>query len=146
MRDETFADYYEHEHWAEDREDRPEVTDTPIPPAKEEVSTGEISMKELEEAIGKPKSNKAPGPDGIPSELIERLDSESRKVILEQLNDCWNKEVLTKDMNVAKLTIIHKSESTDLPQNYRPTALLNVIYKLLASTIQARTSSKMDGH
>ena len=30
MRAETFADDYEHEHWVEDREDRPEVTDTPI--------------------------------------------------------------------------------------------------------------------
>lgn len=27
---ETFADYYEHEHWAGDREARPEVTDTRI--------------------------------------------------------------------------------------------------------------------
>ena len=34
---------------------------------------------------------------------------------------------------------------TDLPQSYRPIALLNVIYKLLASIIQTRISSKMDG-
>ena len=51
MRAETFADYYEHEHWAEDREDRSEVADTPIHLVNEEVSTDEISMKEHEEAI-----------------------------------------------------------------------------------------------
>ena len=70
MRAETFADYYQHEHWAEDREDRPDVTDTPIHPVDEEVNTGEIDMQELEEAIRKLKSNKAPGPDGVPPELI----------------------------------------------------------------------------
>ena len=126
--------YYKHEHWVEDREDRPEVADTPIHPVNDEVNTGEIDMNELEEAVRTLKSSKAPGPDGIPSELIKCLGSESRKVILELLNDCWNKETLTKDMNDAKLTIIYKKGSTDLPQNYRPIALLNVVYKLSTST------------
>ena len=47
-------------------------------------------------------------------------------------------------MNGAKLAIICKKGNIDPPQNYRPTALLNVIHKLLASIIQARISSKMD--
>ena len=45
MRAETLAEYYGHEHWAEDPEERPEVIDTPIHPVNEEVNTGEISMK-----------------------------------------------------------------------------------------------------
>ena len=79
MRAGTFADYYEREHRAEDRR-RPEVIDTPIHPVSEKVNTGEISMKEFEEAIRKLKSNKAPGPDGIPFESFKWLDSESMKV------------------------------------------------------------------
>ena len=69
MRAETFAYFYEHGRWVEDREDRPEVTDTPVHPVNEEVNTGEADMNELDEAVRKPKINKAPGPDGIPSEL-----------------------------------------------------------------------------
>ena len=65
------------------------------------------------------------------------------KVILEQLNNCWDRETLTKDMNDAKLVIFSKKRGTDLPQNYRPIALLDVMYKLLAPITQARTSSKM---
>ena len=142
MRAETPADYYEYEHWAEDTVDRPEITDTPIHPVNEEVETGDINIQELE-AIRK-HNNKAPGPDEVPPELTKWLDSESRKVILELLKDCWNKESLTKDMNDARLAIIYKKGCTDLPQNYRPIALLNVIYKLLASIIQQGVCSKMD--
>ena len=117
----------------------------PILPMNTEVETGEIEMKELDEAIKKLKNNKAPGPDEIPAELFKWLDGESRKVILETLNECWRNETLIEDMNDARLAIIYKKGGTDLPQNYRPIALLNVIYKLLASIIQARISSKMDG-
>ena len=102
-------------------------------------------MKELEETIRKLKINRAPGPDGIPSELVKWLDSESKKVILDQLSSCWNRETLSKDMTSSKLAITYKKGGTDLPQNYRPIALLNVIYKLLASIIQAKISSKMGG-
>ena len=101
MRAERFADYYEYEHWAEDREYRPEVTYTPTHLVNEEVDTGEIDLQELEEAIRQVKNNKAPGPDGVPPEVIKWLDSESKKVIRELLNDCWNKQSRTKDMNDA---------------------------------------------
>ena len=47
-------------------------------------------------------------------------------------------------MDDARLAIIYKKGCTDLPQNYRPIALLSVIYKLLPSIIQKRISSKMD--
>ena len=76
--------------------------------------------------------------------MFKWLDEQSRKVILETLNECWRNESLINDMNDARLAIIYKKGGTDLPQNYRPIALLNVIYKLLASIIQARISSKMD--
>ena len=110
-----------------------------------EVETGEIKMKELDEAMKKFKNNKAPGPDEIPAELFKWLDEEPRKVILETLNECWRNETLMKDMNGARLAIIYKKGGTYLPQNYRPITLRNVIYKLLASSIQTRISSKMDG-
>ena len=48
-------------------------------------------------------------------------------------------------MNDARLAIIYKRGGTDLPQNCRPIALLNVIYKLLVSVVQAKVSSKTDG-
>ena len=75
-----------------------------------EVETGDIEMKELDEAIKTFKNNKAPGPDEIPAELFKWLDGASRKVILETLNECWRDETLIKGMNDARLAIIPKKE------------------------------------
>ena len=72
----------------------------------EEVETNEITAKELNEAIRKLKNNKAPGPDEIPAELFKWLDEQSRKIILEIINECWRTETLIKDMNDARLAII----------------------------------------
>ena len=115
-----------------------------ILPISVEVETEEITMKELDAANRKLKNKKAPGPDFVPSELFKWLDEQSRKAILETLNECWRNETLISDVNDARLAIKYKKGGTDLPQNYRPIALLSIIYKLLASVIQARISSKMD--
>ena len=138
LRATTFAYYYEQKHWAIEQEDREDISEEPIWPTNTKVETVEITTKELDEAIKKLKNNKAPGPDDIPAELFKWLDEQSRTIILEIINECWRTEPLIKDMNDARLAIIYKKGGTDLPQNYRPTALLNMIYKLLAPIIQAR--------
>ena len=47
-------------------------------------------------------------------------------------------------MNQADLAVIYKKGSTDKPENYRPIALLNIGYKLMASMIQKRLSDAID--
>ena len=49
-------------------------------------------------------------------------------------------------MNDARLAVIYKKGGTDIPQNYRPIALLNVIYMLRASIIQARIAVRWTEH
>ena len=65
-----------------------------IPPNIVEVETGQITTKELDDAIRKLKKNKAPGTYYIPSELFKWLDGQSRKHILATPNDCWRNERL----------------------------------------------------
>ena len=47
-------------------------------------------------------------------------------------------------MNKADLAFIYKKGATDKPDNYRPTALLNILYELMAGMIQKRLSEAMD--
>ena len=47
-------------------------------------------------------------------------------------------------MNDANVAVIFKKGSTENPENYRPIALLNTTYKILASIIQRRMAEGMD--
>ena len=60
------------------------------------------------------------------------------------INSCWEREELFDEMNKADLAVIYKKGTTEKPENYRPIALLNVSYKLMASMIQNRLSDAMD--
>eukprot|EP00972_Heterocapsa_arctica_P067700 9995892-Heterocapsa_arctica.AAC.1 len=84
------------------------------------------------------KNNKAPGPSGVPIEAINLLNGDSKLALLKLLNNCLRDRKVTLDMNQADLAVIFKKGLTDLLVNYRPIALLNLSYKLLASIIQKR--------
>ena len=57
------------------------------------MNTGIITLDELNLAISRLKSNKAPGPDGLPSELYKWLDEDNRTTLLRHLNKCWDRNV-----------------------------------------------------
>ena len=50
LRATTFADYHERKHWATDQDEREDSSEEMILPINMEVVTGEISMKELDDA------------------------------------------------------------------------------------------------
>ena len=58
----------------------------------------------------------------------------------------WNKEEIDKDVLRARLVHIHKKGHTSDLANYRPISLLNTMYKLFASVVQARLSTGIDKH
>ena len=93
-------------------------------------------MDELNFAVARLKSNKAPGPDGLPSELYKWLDEDNRTTLLRHLlrhlNKCWDTEMLEVCMTDVNLATICKNGPTDRPENYRPIALLHITYKIPA--------------
>ena len=152
MRPDTFADYFEKVQWApnEDLELELEVDqqlfepEEPIHDTQVEVRQDSFTREELDVAIGKLKNNKAPGPNRVTPELVKLLGDEGRDRLLELINNCWDKEELFDEMNKAGLAVIYKKGPTEKPENYRPIALLNIGYKLMASTIQSRLANAMD--
>eukprot|EP00972_Heterocapsa_arctica_P025274 3723425-Heterocapsa_arctica.AAC.1 len=52
------------------------------------------------------KSNKTPGPSGVPIEAIRLLDETSKLMFLQLLSNCFNSGKVSRDMNKADLAVI----------------------------------------
>ena len=106
---------------------------------------GPFSQEELQTVLASLKKNKAPGPDGLPNELFQLLDHTAELALLDVYNEIRNKRDMPQEWLEARVVTIFKGKGSDTdPANYRPIALLNVVYKILAAMIQKRLAKHMD--
>ena len=102
------------------------------------------AVEEVKTALKKMKNNKSPGPDGLPIEFFKYLDDSGLAIILDILNECWEKEILPSELELAELVTLYKKGNVENPANYRPIALLNTLYKIYASLLQIRLAEKLE--
>ncbi len=76
-------------------------------------------------------SNKAPGPDGIPNELLKYMPAEHKKMIFQYLLNIYDSASLPqKDNNSNTVLLYKKGDPMDPIKSYRPIGLANSLYKL----------------
>ena len=84
------------------------------------------------------KDGKAPGPDGFTTNFFhlfwEQIKLEVWDLVEESRTLLW----ILPSLNKTFLTLIPKEENSSTPDKYRPTALCNVIYKLISKVIANR--------
>ena len=96
-----------------------------------------FSLEELQTALTKLKKNKAPGPDSLSNEFLLWLDENGEQHLLTTLQGVWDEGKVPDSWKHAAIVTICKGKGLDTdPQNYRPIALLNTMYKVFASIIQ----------
>ena len=106
-----------------------------------------FTLKELTEALNKLKKRRAPGPDQNANELFLLLDDDNLDILLQHYNDIWTSGEVPRNWKEAVVVSIYKGKGTDTdPANYRPISLLNAIYKIFASMLQARLAQEHDSH
>ena len=136
------ATFFATEHW----KPRPkEITATPPLLYDTAHEEGAFTLEELNDAIDTLKPNKAGGPENIITELMKDLDAHNRTALLQLYNDIYNTETIPDHFNEAMVVQIYKTGKTpELYSSYRPIALLNITYKILAKLIQRRLRDTLD--
>lgn len=97
------------------------------------IQTRAFTTNEVEEVVMNLKKNKAPGPDGIKAEIIQKAKDEVIPTLTDLYNICLKKGKFPNLWKRADVVIIKKGEDKDPedPKSYRPICLLSVLGKIL---------------
>jgi hypothetical protein len=97
-----------------------------------------FSESEFDAIIREMKSDTAPGPDGFPMLFFKRFWPNIKHGILHILNDFVLGRTDISRLNFAILTLIPKVLGADLVSQFRPIALINVIFKIISKAFAYR--------
>lgn len=104
-----------------------------------------FDIDELQMAISTTKLGKAASLDGFYPEFLHHLGNRAKFWILKFLHKIFKFSRLPALMMKSKIVAILKpGKSPDNPNNYRPIALLSIIYELLEKLIYGRIGSKIE--
>ena len=90
------------------------------------------------------KPNKTPGPDEISSEMVKWLDGGNRSRLLLHYNDILLHGKYYDSLSLANIASIFKKGDPAKLENYRPIALLQILYKILAALLKYRLVDGVD--
>lgn len=104
----------------------------------------DFTLEELWSAIGKIKTGKAPGPDGIAPEVIREICLALPEEVLDVMNTCLRSGTFPKVWKRATLVLIPKPrKNRSSPLSFRPLCLLDTMGKVLEHLLQARLRREM---
>lgn len=89
-------------------------------------------------AIKELKNNRAPGEDGLPSELFKKGGKPITDKLHKLIVKVWREERIPKDWQGAIILPIFKKGDKELCENYRGISLLSSAYKILSKLILNR--------
>ena len=102
------------------------------------------SLEEIEDAIKSLKNGKAPGADGIPSEVYKYGGPRVVQTLHSFFKTCWDEVELPQDFKDAKIVTIFKKGDRSQCGNYRGISLLSTAGKILAKVLLSRIQQAPD--
>ena len=102
-------------------------------------------MKELDHAIAALKAGRCKDGSGIVAEMIKEGGPKVREVLLDLYNEVLQKNAKppTSWREVA-IKVLYKSGDPQQPQNYRPIAIIPILYKLFSKLLYNRLEPILD--
>ena len=109
------------------------------PRANEEAFETDFTHREMKKALKKLKHRKAPGPDGLHNEMLKRLGTEGKKVLLEYINITLRKENLPFEwISAVVKPILKKNKPAEELSSYRPISLTSCLCKVAERMVNGR--------
>jgi len=103
------------------------------------LETTDIPTKEeVKAVVDKLKKSKAPGPDGIPSEILKERYKCMEHRIYELIVQIWNEERIPTSWAEALICPIQKKGDVQNCENSRGILLVNIAYKVLSIVLYGR--------
>ena len=117
-----------------------------IPPSQEEldIHTGPIQVSEVQAAIQKLKSGKAPGTDCISAEMLKAESTDTSKILCKILQDIWNTEKTPEEWQTGLIVKLPKKGSQNICENWRGITLLPLSSKIFCRIILERISRAVE--
>ncbi|KAJ8978657.1 hypothetical protein NQ317_019093 [Molorchus minor] len=105
-----------------------------------------IDKEELERVKGLIKLKRAPGPDGIPPELVKMVVEEDPDFMLRLLNGALLEGKFPEKWKKARLVLLNKGKNLPLedPRAHRPLSLLNCPGKLYELVVRERLLAEIE--
>ena len=108
--------------------------------------TPEFSLQELDRAIKRLPSGKAPGPDMVPNEILRLAYKIDPMALLDMYNRCLRSGVFPRAWKVGRLVLLRKGDKPlDQPSSYRPLVMLNTVGKVLERLLVNRIEEHLEG-
>lgn len=104
-----------------------------------------FTEKELTLAVDRLKSGKAPGPDGVPNEVIKIIAGKFPGLLLATYNACLKEGIVGGAWKTQRLVLIPKAPATgNAPPTYRPLCMLDGIGKVYERLILQRLNVNLE--
>lgn len=103
-----------------------------------------VDLKIWQRILTKARPMKAPGPDGIPNVLWKKLVSANMALFKWILGIKRRKLKFPEWLTKGRVVLLPKGGDLTKPENYRPIACLNTMYKLLTSLLASWVRDHLD--
>jgi hypothetical protein len=105
-----------------------------------------ITRDTFDKTIHSLGTGKAPGPDGIPNEIIKFLPPATRSALFSLLSLLAHTSYTPLEWCHSTTCLLHKKGDPTLLDNYSPIALMNILLKLWIALIKDARSKYADTH
>ena len=118
-----------------------------VSPDSRESLRETISMEDFEFLLRQLPNNRAPGPDGLPYELIKEAPNSLKSIILNCINKILTGTAVPPQSWLGGLVrFLLKKDEVTVISGYRPVCLLDTVYKLLSAVITDRLYRLAERH